>query len=347
MDSPLAIDVSSPIIRRSKHFFQESKDELITSLINKNEVISINDSFTTNSNSNNNMIFPIVRCNVLGKGSSSTVYKSVMLNSLSVCAEKVISVTDPNKKSQVLRELELLRSMVNTTICKPNSNSNSYSTNTINSNSYSNYTTSNSASDSNYTESSNSYSYGRSTDMDVTPTREIIENTKNCNENDKDISPDTITSTNSDPTNSSNINNNSTSNSASTSTSNSTNDNSAMSFLCPYVVNLLDVIPNPIDGTLSICLEYMDGGSLLDLVKAGGCQNEKELVSLTYQLLSGLKYLHDKRLIHRDIKPSNALISTTGKVKLADFGLTRVLDLGNSLADSFVGTFDFMAPVST
>lgn len=61
-------------------------------------------------------------------------------------------------------------------------------------------------------------------------------------------------------------------------------------------------------------------------------------------MTSGLKFLHDLRVIHRDLKPSNALISAAGRVKLADFGLARTLDFGHSLADSFVGTFDYMSP---
>jgi mitogen-activated protein kinase kinase 1 len=61
-------------------------------------------------------------------------------------------------------------------------------------------------------------------------------------------------------------------------------------------------------------------------------------------MLNGLNFLHNLRVIHRDLKPSNALISSKGIVKLADFGLARTLEIGNTLADSFVGTFDFMAP---
>ena len=45
----------------------------------------------------------------------------------------------------------------------------------------------------------------------------------------------------------------------------------------PYIVKLYDVLSNPVDGTISICLEYMDGGSLQDIVVGGGCQNESVL----------------------------------------------------------------------
>lgn len=113
---------------------------------------------------------------------------------------------------------------------------------------------------------------------------------------------------------------------------------------CLNIVQLLDVVPNPIDGTISICLEYMNGGSLQDIVEAGGCSDENVLRRIARQMLTGLKHLHDLRVIHRDLKPSNALISSKGVVKLADFGLARTLDIGNTLADSFVGTFDYMAP---
>ena len=64
--------------------------------------------------------------------------------------------------------------------------------------------------------------------------------------------------------------------------------------------------------------------------------------SISFQLFSGLSYMHGLRLIHRDIKPSNALLSSRGQVKLADFGLARFMEMGESLAETFVGTFDYM-----
>lgn len=113
----------------------------------------------------------------------------------------------------------------------------------------------------------------------------------------------------------------------------------------PHVVQLIDVVPNPRDGTLSICLEYFDAGSLQDVVDAGGCRDEHFLRKVSKQLLKGLSFLHSLRLIHRDIKPSNALVSSKGVVKLADFGLARTLGAGSyAVADSFVGTYDYMAP---
>lgn len=87
-------------------------------------------------------------------------------------------------------------------------------------------------------------------------------------------------------------------------------------------------------------------GSLQQLVntRRGGCRDESVLASMSFQILSGLKSLHDRRLIHRDLKPSNILISSSGLVKLSDFGLARVVELDQSLADTFVGSFLYMAP---
>lgn len=122
----------------------------------------------------------------------------------------------------------------------------------------------------------------------------------------------------------------------------SSNSTCSMKQSCPYIVNLINIVPHPQDGTLSICLEYMDGGSLQDIIKHGGCQNERVLRGISHQMVSGLDYLHSLRLIHRDVKPSNTLFSSSGVVKLADFGLSKLLDQGHSMADSFIGTFDYM-----
>jgi len=135
-----------------------------------------------------------------------------------------------------------------------------------------------------------------------------------------------------------------------TSSSSSTNSSKPTS---SNIVRLLEVYPNPRDGTISVCLEYMDGGSLQDVVRGGGCQCESVLAGLARQMLRGLAFLHSKRHIHRDIKPGNILMcsgrgTTNGSdgaaVKISDFGLSKELEKGHSLADSFLGTFHYMSP---
>ena len=72
---------------------------------------------------------------------------------------------------------------------------------------------------------------------------------------------------------------------------------------CPYVLALYDAFTNPKTGLINLVIEYMDGGSLADLVKAGGCSDEVVLTDLAGQVLEGLAYLHENKQIHRDIKP--------------------------------------------
>lgn len=62
---------------------------------------------------------------------------------------------------------------------------------------------------------------------------------------------------------------------------------------------------------------------------------------MAYQLIWGLSYLHFEKLIHRDIKPGNVLLSSSGQVKLADFGIASS---GKEMSTTVVGTTMYMAP---
>ncbi|CAI7678471.1 unnamed protein product [Penicillium pancosmium] len=94
---------------------------------------------------------------------------------------------------------------------------------------------------------------------------------------------------------------------------------------------------------LWIVMEYLGGGSCLDLLKPG-VFNEAHVSIVCQQLLQGLDYLHTEGKIHRDVKAANVLLSNTGKVKLADFGVAAQLVNIKSQRNTFVGTPFWMAP---
>ena len=93
-----------------------------------------------------------------------------------------------------------------------------------------------------------------------------------------------------------------------------------------HIVDFYDAFSNLEDGGVALMMEYMDGGSLQDIVDAGGVDDEGTLASIAFQVLSGLHFLHQFNQMHRDIKPANILINHDGLVKVSDLGILKKID---------------------
>jgi len=97
------------------------------------------------------------------------------------------------------------------------------------------------------------------------------------------------------------------------------------------------------EGTISVVMEYCDGGTLRDLCSEV-IISESEIAHFCRQILEGLEYLHLKlNRIHRDIKSDNVLLNLSGDIKIADLGLVEQVD-DKSKKLSMVGTSYWMAP---
>src|ERR1022692_2734313 len=95
-------------------------------------------------------------------------------------------------------------------------------------------------------------------------------------------------------------------------------------------------------------MEYVEGLNLRQLEQAGKL-TPREAMKIIPQICDALQFAHDEGIVHRDIKPENVMLDRKGRVKIADFGLAKILGLepeGMRLtgAKDVMGTPHYMAP---
>lgn len=122
----------------------------------------------------------------------------------------------------------------------------------------------------------------------------------------------------------------------------------------PHVVRLIDVFEVDSDSFCTV-LELCTGDDLDARLKAQGCISEREARAILAQVFSGLAYMStgQKRIIHYDLKPGNILFDDAGRVKITDFGLSKIMeerhvgfgaDSGMELTSQGAGTYWYLPP---
>jgi negative regulator of the PHO system len=110
------------------------------------------------------------------------------------------------------------------------------------------------------------------------------------------------------------------------------------------IVALHDVIHT--ENKLMLVFEYMDGDlkKYMDTNGDRGALKPMTIKSFMYQLLKGIDFCHQNRVLHRDLKPQNLLINSKGQLKLGDFGLARAFGIPVNTFSNEVVTLWYRAP---
>jgi WD40 repeat protein/tRNA A-37 threonylcarbamoyl transferase component Bud32 len=109
----------------------------------------------------------------------------------------------------------------------------------------------------------------------------------------------------------------------------------------PNVVQVYDFGTH--EGMSYLCLEYLEGGSLADRIKAG-LETARQSAQTVVALARAVQAAHEQGVLHRDLKPANVLLAADGTPKITDFGLAKNADSGITATGEVLGTPSYMAP---
>jgi serine/threonine protein kinase len=109
----------------------------------------------------------------------------------------------------------------------------------------------------------------------------------------------------------------------------------------PHIIRIYDI--EELYKTIFIITEYLEGGSLKNILRNTPRLSLPQILGITIQVCSGLEYAHEQGIIHQDINPNNIFIQSDGQAKIIDFGLAcRAGDLDCNFL--FPGTVFYIAP---
>ena len=101
------------------------------------------------------------------------------------------------------------------------------------------------------------------------------------------------------------------------------------------------------DGQLFFVMEFIDGQDLAEVIAQRGALPVDEAIRIFRAVAEALVYAHGAGVVHRDVKPANVLIKANGEVKVADFGLAKIVAPGTvslTMSSTSMGSHDFAAP---
>jgi serine/threonine-protein kinase len=98
------------------------------------------------------------------------------------------------------------------------------------------------------------------------------------------------------------------------------------------------------DKVTFIAMEYVEGAGLREYLNRRTSFDFGQLVALMEQLLDALEFAHAQGVVHRDIKPSNLIVTSKGRLKVADFGIARVDTSNLTMVGMTIGTPPYMSP---
>ncbi len=118
---------------------------------------------------------------------------------------------------------------------------------------------------------------------------------------------------------------------------------SAASLNHPNIVQIYD--RGEAEGTYYIAMEYLPGRTLKEIILKYAPLSAELVISVSTQILEGLRFAHRRDVIHRDIKPQNIIVDNEGRVKVTDFGIARAGSASTMTeAGSIMGTAHYLSP---
>lgn len=98
------------------------------------------------------------------------------------------------------------------------------------------------------------------------------------------------------------------------------------------------------EGNPYLVMEYVNGIGLQQALPRGSQRSEGEVLPIALQVLDALQYAHGRGIVHRDVKPANILISPDSKLKITDFGISRLSSTELTMTQLLIGTPSYMSP---